>query len=50
VEQQGLRVQQLPGDVSGFATFLAARKVTEPGKDDLISYPDLRTVTIPTTV
>ncbi|MDN5749206.1 MAG: SEC-C domain-containing protein [Pseudonocardia sp.] len=35
LEQEGLRVQQLPGDVSGY--------------DDLNIYPDLRTVTIPMT-
>ena len=41
LEQEGLRVQQLPGDVSGFATFLAARKVTEPDDLDLVNtYPD----------
>ena len=49
LEQEGLPVQQLPGDVSGFATFLAARKDPELGDLDLVnSYPDLRTVTIPT--
>ena len=49
LEQQGLRVQQLPGDVSGFEDFLAARKVTKPGDVDLNTDPDLRTATIPMT-
>jgi uncharacterized protein YecA (UPF0149 family) len=49
LERNELRVQQLPADVSGFVTFLAARKVTKPGKDDLNTYPDLRTVTSPMT-
>jgi uncharacterized protein YecA (UPF0149 family) len=49
LEQEGLRVQQFPGDVSGFMTFLAARKVTKPSDVDLNAYPDLRTVTIPMT-
>lgn len=50
LEQEGLRVQQLPGDVSGLITFLTtARKVTKPRGDDLNAYPDLRTVTIPMT-
>jgi uncharacterized protein YecA (UPF0149 family) len=49
LEQHGLRVQQLPGDVPGFVAFLAARKATKPDEDDLNAYPDLRTVTIPMT-
>lgn len=47
--QEGLRVQQLAGDVPGFAAHLTARKITEPGSDDLNTYPDLRTVTTPMT-
>jgi hypothetical protein len=49
VEEAGLRVQQLPGDVRGFEAFLAVRRVGIPGKDDLDAYPDLRTFTIPMT-
>jgi uncharacterized protein YecA (UPF0149 family) len=49
LDQEGLRFQQLPGDVSSLVTFLAARKVTKPGDDDLNAYPDLRTVTTPMT-
>lgn len=49
LEQHGLRVQQLPADVPGLAAFLAARKVADPGEDDLNAYPDLRTVTTPMT-
>jgi hypothetical protein len=33
LDQEGLRFQQLPGDVSSLVTFLAARKVTKPGDD-----------------
>jgi uncharacterized protein YecA (UPF0149 family) len=46
VEQAGMRVKQLPGDVHGFEAFLAARRARKPGEDDLDAYPDLRTVTI----
>lgn len=46
VQRTGLQVQQLPGDVHGFEAFLAARRATTPGEDDLGSYPDLRTVTM----
>ncbi|GAA2559876.1 YecA family protein [Pseudonocardia hydrocarbonoxydans] len=49
LEQQGLPVQQLPGDADGFAAFMTARKATTPREDDLNAYPDLRTVTIPMT-
>jgi uncharacterized protein YecA (UPF0149 family) len=49
VEQAGLPVQQLPGDVNGFAAHLAANKVATPSTDDLAAYPDLRTVPKPTT-
>ena len=35
--------------MSGFTTFLAAGKLTKPRDDDLNTYPDLRTVTIPMT-
>jgi len=47
VQRAGLPVQQLPGDVNGFADHLATNEVAVPGKDDLDAYPDLRTVTKP---
>jgi uncharacterized protein YecA (UPF0149 family) len=47
VERAGLPVQQLPGDVKGFADHLTALEVATPGKDELDAYPDLRTVTKP---
>jgi SEC-C motif len=43
-ERAGLRVEQLSADLHGFEAFLADRGVTNPGKDDLLGYPDLRSV------
>lgn len=47
VERAGLTVQQLPGNMNGFAAHLAANHVVRPGADDLATYPDLRTVSTP---
>jgi hypothetical protein len=44
VDGNGFRTRQLPGDAGGFEAFLAARGVAEPSEDDLVAYPDLRTV------
>jgi hypothetical protein len=45
MEQNGLKIKQLPGDVSGFEAFLAGKGVTNPSTDDLLAYPDMRAVT-----
>ena len=44
VEDHGFRTVQLPGDASGFETYLAVTGVSEPSERDLFAYPDLRTV------
>jgi hypothetical protein len=44
VNDNGLRAVQLPGDVGGFEAFLAATGVAEPSEQDLLAYPDMRTV------
>jgi SEC-C motif len=44
VDNNGFRVRQLPGDAGEFETFLAATGVAEPSEEDLLAYPDLRTV------
>jgi hypothetical protein len=44
VGANGLRAVQLPGDAGGFEAFLAATGVAEPSEEDLLAYPDLRTV------
>jgi len=45
VARAGHKVNQLPGNLSGFEVFLADKSVTKPSVDDLLAYPDLRTVT-----
>jgi hypothetical protein len=44
VDSNGFRTRQLPGNAGGFEAFLAARGVAKPSEDDLLAYPDLRTV------
>ena len=44
VERNGLRVSQVAGEVDGFAAFLAANGAAKPSEDDLLAYPDMRTV------
>jgi len=44
-ERAGLAVSQLPGDMRGFEAFLASKGVASPSVDDLLAYPDMRTVT-----
>jgi len=46
VDNNGFRARQLPGDAGEFEAFLAARGVAEPSEEDLLSYPDLRTVDV----
>ncbi len=45
VDRTGNKVNQLPGNVADFEVFLADKRVTNPSVDDLLAYPDLRTVT-----
>ena len=44
VESHGVRTVLLPGDAGGLEAFLAVTGVTEPSEEDLLAYPDLRTV------
>jgi len=47
VDRAGHKVSQLPGDVDGFEAFLAGRDATRFSAEDLLAYPDLRTVAMP---
>jgi len=43
VTRAGHRVNQVPGDVSGFEVFLQDKRISNPSSQDLLAYPDLRT-------
>jgi hypothetical protein len=45
VDRAGHKVNQLPGNVADFELFLAGIGSRTPSVDDLLAYPDLRTVT-----
>lgn len=45
VIRAGHSVNQLAGDATGFEKYLQAKGITNPTADDLLAYPDLRTVT-----
>ncbi len=46
VDNNGFRARQLPGKADQFEAFLTARGATEPSEEDLLAYPDLRTVDV----
>src|SRR5262249_27639122 len=43
LDRDGLAINMVAGDVSGFEAFLAERRIKHPSVDDLLAYPDLRT-------
>ena len=45
MDRAELRISQLPADVASFERFLAAKAVASPSVEDLLAYPDMRTVT-----
>ncbi len=45
VNRAGHAVNQLPGDFGDLEEFLSGRHIANPSSDDLLAYPDLRTVT-----
>jgi hypothetical protein len=45
IDRSELRVSQFPADVASFERFLMARAVASPSEEDLLAYPDARTVT-----
>jgi hypothetical protein len=45
VDRMGHKVSQLPESFSDLQVFLAGKGVTMPSVEDLLAYPDLRTVT-----
>jgi SEC-C motif-containing protein len=46
-DRNALRIKQFSGNVAGLETFLAAAGIDVPSEDDLLSYPDMRTVSSP---